>query len=170
MVTKGIIYLITAIKRFLLSNKAKRTVQSCGKKIIVSKVSHFNKNTTIGNYCSFNGMRIVGNGHVSIGDYFHSGSECMIITDNHNYEGESIPYDNTYISKNVIIGDCVWFGSRVTVVGGVTIGEGAIVAAASVVTKDVPPCAIVGGNPAKILKYRDQKHYYELKDQKRFHQ
>lgn len=76
-----------------------------------------------------------------------------------------IPYDKTYIKKNVKIGDCVWLGNRVMIMGGVNIGEGAIVAAGSVVTKDVPPLAIVGGNPAKVIKYRNEEHYYRLKSQ-----
>lgn len=104
-----------------------------------------------------------------IGDYFHSGTECMIITENHNYEGDEIPYDSTYVRKTITIGDCVWFGNRVTVVGNITIGEGAIIAAGSVVTKDVPPLAIVGGNPAKVIKYRDSEHYYRLKSEGKFH-
>lgn len=54
----------------------------------------------------------------------------------------------------VLIGNDVWIGSDVSIMGGVTIHNGAIVAANSVVTKDVPPYAIVGGNPAKIIKYR----------------
>ena len=107
-------------------------------------------------------------GKIVIGNYFHSGVECMIITQNHNYEGEAIPYDNTYIYKTVNIGDYVWFGNRVTVVGNVTIGEGAIVAAGSVVVKDVPACAIVGGNPAKIIKYRNIEHFQNLKSLKKF--
>ena len=126
-------------------------------------------NTEIGYHCSFNGMTITGRGRVVIGDYFHSGVECMLITQNHNYEGEEIPYDSTFIFKNIEIGDCVWFGNRVTVVGNVNIGEGAIIAAGSVVTKDVPPLAIVGGNPARIIKYRDADHYYQLKSEGRFH-
>lgn len=92
----------------------------------------------------------------------------MIISENHNYEGNMIPYDTTYIKKEITIGDCVWFGNRVTVVGNVNIGEGAIIAAGSVVVKDVPPCAIVGGNPAKIIKYRDKEHYYCLRKEKSF--
>ncbi len=104
-----------------------------------------------------------------IGDYFHSGVECMIITQNHNYEGKEIPYDSTYVCKAVTIDDCVWFGNRVLVVGNVNIGEGAIIAAGAVVTKDVPPLAIVGGNPARILKYRDAAHFYSLKTEGKFH-
>lgn len=125
--------------------------------------------TVIGYKDSFNGMLITGGGRVIFGDYFHSGVECMIITQNHNYEGEQIPYDSTYIYKKITIGDCVWFGNRVIVVGNVTIGEGAIVAAGAVVTKDVPPLAIVGGNPAKVIKYRNADHYYKLKKERKFH-
>ncbi len=93
----------------------------------------------------------------------------MIITENHNYEGEAIPYDSTNITKKVIIEDNVWFGNRVLVTGNVTISEGAIIAAGSVVVKDVPYCAIVGGNPAKVIKYRDIAHYESLKAQRKFH-
>ena len=63
----------------------------------------------------------------------------------------------------------MWFGSRVTIVGNVTIGEGAIIAAGAVVCKDVPPLAIVGGNPAKIIGYRDEEHFNKLKNDGRFH-
>lgn len=94
----------------------------------------------------------------------------MIITQNHNYDkGKALPYDFTYIYKEVVIEQCVWFGNRVIVVGNVHIGEGAIIAADSVVTKDVPKYAIVGGNPAKVIKYRDVEHYEKLKSQKAYH-
>lgn len=56
--------------------------------------------------------------------------------------------------KAITIGNDVWIGARVTLSRGVSIGDGAVVAANSVVTKNVPPFAIVGGNPAKIIKYR----------------
>ena len=93
----------------------------------------------------------------------------MVITSDHNYEGDSIPYDENHIAKSITIGDFVWFGNRVTVVGNVTIGDGAIIAAGAVVTKDVPPYAIVGGNPAKILKYRDKDHFERLRQECKFH-
>lgn len=136
------------------------------------KVNHkclFGPNMYVGNHCNFNGLYVNGGGKITIGNYFHSGIECMMITANHNYEGESIPYDCTYIKKDICIDDCVWLGNRVTVMGGVHIGEGAIIAACAVVTKDVPPCAIVGGNPAKVLKYRDKEHFYKLKEDRIFH-
>ncbi|MDG3009094.1 CatB-related O-acetyltransferase [Rhodococcus sp. D2-41] len=55
---------------------------------------------------------------------------------------------------DIVIGSDVWIGARVTIVSGTTIGDGAIIGAGSVVTKDVPPYAIVGGNPAKVIRSR----------------
>lgn len=156
-------------KRLFYTIKAKRVIGEYGEQLIVNNKSFFTSQCRFGHHCNFNGMAVVGGGTLRIGDYFHSGTECMIITENHNYEGSQIPYDKTYIKKEVTIGDCVWFGNRVTVVGGVTIGEGVIVAAGAVVTKDVPPLAIVGGNPAKIIKYRNSEHYYRLKKEGKFH-
>jgi acetyltransferase-like isoleucine patch superfamily enzyme len=129
----------------------------------VNFYSKFTKETSIGESCHFNGMLVQGAGEVIIGDNFHSGKECLILTQNHNHEGEILPYDNTYICKKTVIGNNVWFGHRVIVLPGVTIGEGVIVQAGAVVSKDIPPCAIVGGNPAKAFKYRDTEHYERLK-------
>lgn len=125
--------------------------------------------TTIGAYCNFNGLRVRGRGRVVIGDYFHSGDECMIITHVHNYEGEAIPYDSTTIAKDVIIGPFVWFGARVLVLGGVEIGEGAILQAGAVVVRDVPRCAVVGGNPAEVFKMRDVERFERNMAARRFH-
>lgn len=58
--------------------------------------------------------------------------------------------------RKVTIGNDVWIGQRVMIMPGVTIGDGSIVGAASVVTKDVPDYAIVAGNPARIIRYRNQ--------------
>jgi virginiamycin A acetyltransferase len=63
--------------------------------------------------------------------------------------------EKTYPNKgNTIIGNDVWIGHKATIMAGVTIGDGAIIAAHSIVTKDVPPYSIVGGNPAKEIKKR----------------
>lgn len=127
------------------------------------------RNVVLGRNPNFCGMEIAGRGKVVFGDNFHSGKDCMIITQNHNYEGEAIPYDKTLIIKDVIIGDNVWLGNRVIILGGVTIGEGAIIQAGAVVVNDIPPYAIAGGNPAKVFKYRDKEHYEDLKVQGKFH-
>lgn len=124
--------------------------------------STFTPFTEIGTDCHFNGMKIEGRGKVRIGDHFHSGREILIITEFHNYEGTHLPYDHTTVIKDVAIGRNVWIGTRVTLLGGVTIGEGAIVQAGSVVVHDVPPLTIVGGAPAKAFKMRDKDHYERL--------
>ena len=72
------------------------------------------------------------------------------------------------LSPLIIIEDNVWLGDCVLIVGNVVIGEGSICAAGAVVTKDIPKCAIVGGNPARIIKYRDINHYYNLKAKGKF--
>lgn len=126
--------------------------------------------THLGRNTNFNGMLVRGNGTVFIGDNFHSGEQCLILSDVHNYDsGTAIPYDSTYLEKEVRIGDNVWLGSRVTILGGVTIGEGAIVQAGAVVVSDVPAFSIVGGAPAKPFKQRDIDHYHRLKNAGKFH-
>ena len=147
---------------------AKIRLGSYGKRLIVNSACTFTRNTHVGDYCNFNGLKVAGAGKVSFGNYFHSGKECLIICQNHNYEGNRIPYDDTFVVKSVNIGNCVWFGHRVIIMGGVSIGDGAIIAAGSVVTKDVPKCAIVGGNPARVIKYRDIDHYNELDNKKMY--
>lgn len=75
---------------------------------------------------------------------------------NHNPTGHiKLPRSNIYGKQlDVVIGHDVWIGSRCTILAGVNIGTGAVIGSGSVVTKDVPPYAIVGGVPAKIIKYR----------------
>ena len=102
-------------------------------------------------------------GECRIGKGTIFGPRCKIHTSNHNYEGEMLPYDHIYNVKGVTIGENVWLGADVAIMPGVTIGEGAVIAACSCVTKDVPPLAVVGGNPAKVIKYRNEESYNRLK-------
>lgn len=111
-------------------------------------------------------MTISGQGGVKIGNYFHSGVNVKIMLGSHDYNyGDGIPYGTHYTEKKVVIEDFVWLGSDVIISGNVHIGEGAIVAIGSVVVKDVPPCAIVGGNPAEVIKYRNIDQYNKLKSE-----
>jgi acetyltransferase-like isoleucine patch superfamily enzyme len=127
------------------------------------------KNTVLGKNVSFNGMQIGGKGKVTIGDNFHSGVGCKIITQIHNYEGDALPYDSKIIGKDTFIGDNVWFGDDVTVLGGVKIGSGVIIQAGSVVVSDIPDYGIAGGHPAKVFKSRDIDHYRSLQTKGCFH-
>lgn len=143
---------------------AKRIAEEAGKDLRVNYESKFTSRCRFGDNCNFNGMMVKGGGRVVFGSNFHSGQNCRMLTSNHNYDkGDAIPYDSTYIDKDITIEDNVWLGDCVIVMGGVTIGEGAICAAGAVVTKDVPKCAVIGGNPARVIKYRDMEHYYKLK-------
>lgn len=108
-------------------------------------------------------------GGVSIGKYFHVGRGLTIFSTNHNYnEPKMIPYDEQTVDGPVVILDFVWCGANVTIVPGVTIGEGAVIGAGAVVTRDIPDCAVVGGNPAIVLKYRNQSAFRILKEAKRW--
>lgn len=80
------------------------------------------------------------------------GRECFIYTYNHETSRTDIPMQEQgkSVEKAVCIGDDVWIGSRVTILPGVTIGNGAIIGASLVVTKYVPPYAVVCGNPQKL--------------------
>lgn len=110
-------------------------------------------NTTIGRYCSIAD-------HVRIGSANHPTDWLSSNPFQYLYsESEAKKYPERYLTfnaykKSCVIGNDVWFGAQVFVMPGVTVGDGAIVAGGSIVTKDVPPYAIVGGAPAKIIRYR----------------
>lgn len=121
----------------------------------------------VGNY-TYGGLYVYdfNNKHtLTIGNYCSIASEVMFILDaDHNpYTISTFPFKvkclgtERYeaISKgDIVVGDDVWIGFRATILSGVHIGQGAIVASGAIVTKDVPPYAIVGGIPAKVIKYR----------------
>jgi len=92
---------------------------------------------------------------------FHShillaGNVCFVGKNNHtfNVPGQTIWNSEKGVDKKTVVQDDVWIGHGAVVLAGVTIGRGAVVAAASVVTKDIPPCEVWGGNPARKIRDR----------------
>lgn len=126
--------------------------------------------------CTYGAIQVInwGKGQkLYIGNYCSIAGEVMFILNGDHYTGNissfpfkvkcmGAPYEA--VSKgDIVVEDDVWIGYRSTILSGVRIGQGAIVAAGSIVTKDVPPYAIVGGNPAKVIKYRfDEEMIKEL--------
>ena len=110
-------------------------------------------NTTVGNFSIIARNCVVGLGaHPT-----NTLSPHSIFYKQNRWKWHDEWYEDTGFRENdmpVTIGNGVWIGIRCLILDGVTIGDGAIVAAGAVVTKDVPPFAVVGGVPAKVLKYR----------------
>jgi acetyltransferase-like isoleucine patch superfamily enzyme len=99
---------------------------------------------------------ITTNGEVFIGNRVLIGYRVQILSQNHNIpEMHGRIFGSGHTKAKVTIGDDVWIGANSIILPGITIGEGAVVAAGSVVTKDVLPFSIVGGVPAKIIKNRN---------------
>ncbi len=143
----------------------------CGKELTVNGQVKGNLSILhLGDHVNINPNAVImGKAPIYIGNYFHCGMNMTLISSNHNYNGDKIPYDDTHIAKEIIIKDCVWLGHNVIILPGVTIGEGAIIGAGAVVSKDIPDLAIAVGNPIKIIKYRNSEHYYSLKEKGQFH-
>jgi acetyltransferase-like isoleucine patch superfamily enzyme len=114
----------------------------------------------IGKYTSIAGkVNIVNGTHpssvfVSTSPVFYSPKNCTGVSYSDKLRFSEFKYADEKNKYSVVIGNDVWIGYGATLMAGVTVGDGAIVAAGAVVTKDVPPYAIVGGVPAKVIKYR----------------
>lgn len=114
------------------------------------------QNISIGNYVCINRhASLGGQGNLTIGNYVNIGPNCSLITAQHRFDRPDKPMAFQGITRGpIVIEDDVWLGVNVTVLPNVRIGRGAIVGANAVVTRDVPPYAIVTGVPAKLMRYR----------------
>lgn len=142
------------------SDFTKVSVIKRGAKILSSKVGRYSRvgiktslaNATVGNFTAIGPECVIGPGqhptnYLTTNSIFYKPGNWGF----HDDWVEKIDFDET---APICIGNDVWIGRRVSIMNGVTIGDGAVVAANAVVTKDVPPYAIVGGVPAKVIKYR----------------
>jgi maltose O-acetyltransferase len=136
----------------------KRILKKCGDNVIVLNRCRYGdgRRLSVGNgtQLGFN-SRIMG--EVTMGDQVMMAPDVVIMAVTHDISNPDIPMISivdALIETPVFIGNDVWLGTRCIVMPGVTIGDHAVVAANSVVTKDVPPYAVVGGVPAKLIKMR----------------
>jgi acetyltransferase-like isoleucine patch superfamily enzyme len=107
-----------------------------------------------GAHCTVNPYAMIS-GKVTCGDGVRIASHVSLVGFNHGFDDPDLPiYRQKHETRGITIGDDVWIGANAVVVDGVTIGRGAVIAAGAVVSKDVPPMAIVGGVPARVLRYR----------------
>ena len=146
------------------ANSIKKKFISCGSSVsIPSNVKFFGFNLKVGNHVSFGygNVFMCTEASINIGDNVMFGPNVTMITGDHRIDmlgkfmidvsvEEKLPENDQPITLE---GDN-WIGANSTILKGVTIKEGAIVAAGALVNKDVPPYAIVAGVPAKIIRYR----------------
>lgn len=115
------------------------------------------------------GTLINSSGGLHVGKYSGISYNCTIFTVDHRIlKANALPFDKDAFLKPVFIDDFVMIGANVCIAPGVRVGEGAVVGLGSVLTSDVPPLAIVMGNPAKPVAYRSKEQFEKLKEEKAF--
>ena len=124
--------------------------------ICTGVIAHQGKGISIGNGTGINaGAYLGGQGGIRIGEQVIIGPGVQIFSENHNYEQPGLAIKEQGVTRlGVSIGDHCWLGGRVTVLDGVHIGKGCVVAAGAVVTKSCPDYSILAGVPARIIKSR----------------
>ncbi|EJT6151360.1 TPA: acyltransferase [Clostridium perfringens] len=132
-------------------------LESCGSNVNIYPKSEFSSRVEIGDNSDI-GYKARLNGKVIIGKDVIMGPEVIVYTTNHITDNVeiAIKYQGNTKENPVKIGDGCWIGSRVIILPGINIGKGAVVAAGSVVTKDVENYMVVGGNPARVIKNRKE--------------
>ena len=119
------------------------------------EVRYFNCNRykpIIGNHCVLVNVLFDGGAQITIGNDVFFGHDCMVLTGGHNYTLRGQERQHSSDNKPIVIKDGVWIASGSIILGGVIIGENAVIGAGSVVTKDIPANQLWAGNPARFIK------------------
>lgn len=132
---------------------ARRYLKSCGQRLRISgQVNIYNpQRVSVGDHVYIGFNTYIGGGEVFLDDQVIIGPFCAIVAGNHTMKDESYRY-GPYDFGSIHIGRGTWLGAHVTITNNVRIGKGCLIAAGSVVTKDVEDFSIVGGVPAKFIK------------------
>ena len=135
----------------------KLILEYCGENVNIEKGAAFSRKVHLGNNSGI-GINADIKGTCIIGDDVMMGPECIVYTKNHEFRNTDTTMrgQGTQVEEPVYIGNDVWIGARVIILPGVHIGNHSIIGAGAIVTKDVPEWAIVGGNPARIIRFRKQ--------------
>ena len=143
-----------SVRRFFSA----RCFDKCGSDVNVEKGAKFGTGAgiSIGDRSGI-GTNCAVHGPLTIGTDVMMGPEVVILTNSHKYDKCDIPMNKqgSYVLP-VVIGNDVWIGTRAIILPGVKIGNGVIIGTGAVVTKDVPDYAVVGGVPAKIIRFRNE--------------
>ena len=140
----------------LRANVEKNVVIYFGVEIRSAEKLHISEGSIVGDNCVLDAR----NG-ITIGKNVNLSSEVHIWTEQHDYRSPSFDSYGTS-DMQVVIGDHVWIGSNTIILPRVSIGEGAVVCAGAVVTKDVPPYSVVAGVPAKVISERPRNLNYSF--------
>ena len=114
-----------------------------------SKVS-IGAQTWINRGCRFFASHHIHDVEIRIGNHVAVAPECTFLAAGHDYRERSLPDT----AATITVGDYAWIGARTTILPGVSIGEGAVIGANSVVTHEIPPWTVAVGSPAKVIKER----------------
>ena len=134
--------------------------KSCGMGIRVKTRAYFGTGEllVIGDHSQL-GVNCKVEKDLVMGDNVVMGPDVIIMSSSHSFERLDVPINmqGSLPRRPVVIGSDVWIGTRVIILPGIRIGNQSIIGAGSVVTKDVPPRAIVAGNPARVVRYRGER-------------
>lgn len=127
----------------------------CGTNVNVELYAAFGKNCELGNNSGISRESRL-DGKIIMGENAMMGRECLFFAQNHAFSRTNVPmnrqgYDE---EKPIYVGNDVWFGARIIVLGGVHIGDECVIGADAVVTKDIPSYSLAVENPAHVVKSR----------------
>lgn len=136
----------------------------CGSKVDLGRKIAFSSRVSLGDRSSI-GDNTYMLGKITIGRDVMMAANCALIASNHNTKRIDIPMNQQGgTDAEITIGNDIWIGYGVTILAGVHVADGAILASGAVVTKDVPAYAVVGGIPAKVIKFRNERFKNECID------